>query len=131
MTNLEAGPNSGMILLAEDERIVEDVVVKSLSRDGYQVVAAHDGAEAARIGGARKIDLLVTELRLPRLSGWALSALLSRSIPKLKILYLTDYLTDELLAKCRKGRVALLLKPFAPQALVQVVHLLLPGPVEA
>jgi CheY-like chemotaxis protein len=131
MTNSEAGPNFGMILLAEDERIVEDVVVESLRRDGYQVVAAHDGVEAAWIGGDRKIDLLVTELRLPRLSGGALSALLRRSIPKLKVLYLTDYMTDELLAKCRKGRVALLLKPFAPRALLQVVHLLLPAPAEA
>jgi len=131
MTNNEAVPISGMILLAEDERIVEDVVVESLNRDGYQVVAAHDGVEAARIGGDRKIDLLVTELRLPRLSGGALSALLSRSIPKLKVLYLTDYITDELLAKCRKGRVTLLLKPFTPRALLQVVHLLLPAPVEA
>jgi two-component system cell cycle sensor histidine kinase/response regulator CckA len=131
MTNSEADPNPGMILVAEDERIVEEVVVKSLSRDGYQVVAAHDGAEAARIGGDRKIDLLVTELLLPRLSGWALSALLSKSIPKLKVLYLADYVTDELLEKCRKGRVALLLKPFAPRTLVQVVHLLLRAPVEA
>lgn len=131
MTNSEAGPNAGMILLAEDERIVEDVVVESLSRDGYQVVATRDGVEAAWIGGERKIDLLVTELRLPRLSGGALGSLLSRSIPKLKVLYLTDYITDELLAKCRKGRVALLLKPFTPRALLQVVHLLLPAPVEA
>jgi CheY-like chemotaxis protein len=116
---------SETILLVEDEPHVRELAAEMLSRQGYRVIVAADGAEALRL--ARELngrfDLLVTDVVMPRLNGPELAGKLKESVPNLKILYVSGY-TDELSA-CHgvsdPGAV-LLSKPFSPMLLAQKVR---------
>ena len=59
-----------VILLAEDEKKLRDMIALHLEQEGYKVVPAADGAEALHYWREIKPDLLVLDLMLPGLSGW-------------------------------------------------------------
>jgi DNA-binding response OmpR family regulator len=60
---------SARILLVDDERAVQTLLTYPLRRDGYEVIAAHDGQEALRRFGEQRFDLVVLDLMLPKLDG--------------------------------------------------------------
>jgi two-component system, OmpR family, response regulator len=60
---------SARILLVDDERAVQTLLTYPLRRDGYEVIAAHDGQEALRRFAEQRFDLVVLDLMLPKLDG--------------------------------------------------------------
>jgi two-component system, OmpR family, response regulator len=60
---------SARILLVDDERSVQTLLTYPLRRDGYEVIAAHDGQEALRRFAEQRFDLVVLDLMLPKLDG--------------------------------------------------------------
>jgi DNA-binding response OmpR family regulator len=60
---------SARILLVDDEQAVQTLLTYPLRRDGYEVIAAHDGQEALRRFGEERFDLVVLDLMLPKLDG--------------------------------------------------------------
>jgi DNA-binding response OmpR family regulator len=60
---------SARILLVDDEQSVQTLLTYPLRRDGYEVVAAHDGQEALRCFSEQRFDLVVLDLMLPKLDG--------------------------------------------------------------
>ena len=60
---------SARILLVDDEQAVQTLLTYPLRRDGYEVVAAHDGQEALRRFSEQRFDLVVLDLMLPKLDG--------------------------------------------------------------
>ena len=116
------------LLLVEDEENVRRPMVEILEDRGYVVLAAADGAEAARLAERYRgpIHLLVTDLVLPGLSGRELAALLGQRRPETRVLYTTGYPDDLVAEASDKGRgPRLLRKPFTGQALVETVRRLL------
>jgi signal transduction histidine kinase/CheY-like chemotaxis protein len=108
------------ILLVEDERAIRELFRRGLMSRGYQVLTAEDGEDAlsqvAKWGKA--IDLLVTDVVMPRVSGPELVQRLSASRPRLKVLYMSGYSQEgDLGVMSEVGRSAVLQKPFAPKAL--------------
>ncbi len=108
------------ILLVEDEPGVRQLVREMLLRLGYTILEAGSGAEALRLfeqhhGG---IDLLLTDVIMPQMSGRDLAARLRAAQPTLKVLYMSGY-TDDMLAHhgVLEPDVYLLPKPFAPDEL--------------
>ena len=84
------------ILVAEDEAALLALVGKTLEEAGYVVLAAADGVDALEIADAareegRKIDLLLTDLVMPGLSGLKLAALIQELDPETAIVYMTGY----------------------------------------
>jgi len=61
----------GRVLLAEDDPLIADVVGAVLGEAGYEVVAAPDGAAALQAARERRPDLVLLDLRMPALDGWA------------------------------------------------------------
>ena len=57
------------ILVVDDEENLRDVLVEVLKRDGHEVDSAGDGAEALRLLGERRYDLVLTDLRMPGIEG--------------------------------------------------------------
>jgi nitrogen-specific signal transduction histidine kinase/ActR/RegA family two-component response regulator len=119
------------ILLVEDEPILRDLAFRLLSQQGYTVLVATDGEEALRqVKAQAKIDvhLLITDVGLPRMGGDVLAQQLIALHPTLKVLFISGY-TDRAIA--RRGildtDVAVLSKPFTPDALVYKVHSILSG----
>lgn len=116
---------SETILLAEDETSVRKLTRTVLANYGYTVLEAKDGEEAIWLtsGDHRRIDLLITDVVMPGMSGRALASHLKEDRPDLKVLYLSGY-TDT--AMLRHGvledHVDFLHKPFRPQDLARVVR---------
>ena len=121
-----SAPRAATVLLAEDEEAVRGLIAESLRLEGYTVIEAADGEEALRAAAESEapLDLLVTDLRMPRLDGLALAERLRRKLPGLAVLYLTGYLErmPEGGATAMVPGAALLNKPFKPADLLARVR---------
>jgi signal transduction histidine kinase/CheY-like chemotaxis protein len=114
------------ILLVEDEESLRKMVGKMLEGYGYSVIEATDGMDALEIttkGDRLKIDLLVTDVVMPKMGGKELSAKLFEEYPKLKVLYISGYMDNAIAhhGVLDEG-VSLLQKPFSPQSLAEKVR---------
>lgn len=113
------------VLLVEDEDAVRNLAKLVLSSGGYSVLEARDGEEALRVAAEHPgaIQLLVTDLVMPRLAGRQLAEMLSRSRPALKILLMSGYADQVALPPgAAGGNVAFLQKPFSPSAFARRVR---------
>jgi PAS domain S-box-containing protein len=122
---LGASKGTETILLAEDDDSVRSLVSLSLRSYGYTVLEAQDGDEALKVCQQHDsaIDLLVTDVVMPRLSGRELAALLMPLRPKMKVLFLSGY-TDEAISRhgILEAGVPFLQKPFTPGILARKVR---------
>ncbi|MBL0277187.1 MAG: response regulator [Anaeromyxobacter sp.] len=118
----QAPPPGGgeRVLLVEDEPQVRALAARALAERGYQVLTAGDGEEALRVleaaGGA--VDLLLTDVIMPRMGGVELAARLADRTPGQAILFMSGYVDRAALAQGDLPEGApILLKPFTPAAL--------------
>jgi two-component system cell cycle response regulator CpdR len=81
------------ILIAEDESMLCDMCARALADDGHEVETAHDGTEALDVLNKYmgQFDLLLTDVRMPKLDGIALSMAAAREFPEITILLMTGY----------------------------------------
>ncbi|HXG46755.1 MAG TPA: ATP-binding protein, partial [Methylomirabilota bacterium] len=116
------------VLLVEDEEAVRRFARLTLERAGYTVLEARDGEEGLHVCRTHpgRIDILVTDVAMPRLGGRALAEEALRQRPKLRVLYLSGYTDDPAVRlEAAGGDSAFLQKPFSPYALVERVRTLL------
>lgn len=116
------------ILLVEDEEEVRRLAREMLTRQGYTVIEAGSGAEAMRIWRDRfnSIDMLLTDVVMPRMSGRELADKLRGSRPELKVMYMSGY-TDDVMARhgVLDSGTAFLSKPFTSEILSRKVRAVL------
>jgi two-component system cell cycle sensor histidine kinase/response regulator CckA len=121
----EAPHGTGTILLTEDEQDVREVAREFLESGGYTVIEAHDGADAIRLVEKHEgaIDLLVTDMVMPGMTGQELGGILQEKRAGLRILYMSGY-SEHAAAESVQGdaSVRLLTKPFSRGALLRTVH---------
>jgi two-component system cell cycle sensor histidine kinase/response regulator CckA len=122
------------IVLADDESAVRSYVKSILRRDGFEVFEAEDGLEA--LGMIRQlegdVDLLVTDVRMPRMDGPTLAESVIREYPDISILFISGYWLDvnQENRKYHDKTCGYVRKPFLPKALLEAVtHCL--GPKKA
>jgi PAS domain S-box-containing protein len=116
---------SETVLLVEDEESVRQLVRETLESKGYKVLEADHGEAALQIvsGCSDKIDLLITDVVMPGMSGRELSAKLCASYPQTKVLYLSGYTEDAIVHEgVVDADTAFLQKPFTLQALARKVR---------
>jgi PAS domain S-box-containing protein len=121
----EAPRGTETILLAEDEEDVRGVAREFLESGGYTVIEAHDGAEALRMVDKHEgtIDLLVTDMVMPGMTGQELTARLLQSRPEIRVLYMSGYSERAAVDSARgDSSMHLLAKPFSRWALLRAVH---------
>jgi PAS domain S-box-containing protein len=120
------------ILLVEDDTIVRQLAVRILRRPGYQVLEARSPVEALVMAERHvgRIDLLLTDVVMPQLSGGELARRVRIARPDIQVLYMSGYSDDEIVARgVRSGDAHLLLKPFTPSELLsRVVSVLYDDP---
>ena len=119
----EAARGTETIMVVEDDDGVRALVQLMLEANGYVVHAVHDAEEAARICTERRVDLLLTDVVMPQVSGSELAERLSVLAPGMRILFMSGY-SDE--AVQRHGEItaaaAFLEKPFTERALARKVR---------
>jgi CheY-like chemotaxis protein len=116
------------LLLVEDAGRVRAVVREILEAQGYRVIEARHGADALRVSAehAGPIDLLVTDVVMPQMSGRELARRLTALRPGLRVLYVSGYTDDAIVRHGMAGAgSAFLAKPFTADALADMVRRLL------
>ena len=111
---------SETILLVEDDEMVRTLVRETLQRDGYKILDSADPVEAQRVSESfrGKIQLLIADVVMPKLSGKELARALTGRRQEMKVLYMSGY-TDGAIVNSGilQKEVAFLQKPFTPAAL--------------
>jgi signal transduction histidine kinase/DNA-binding response OmpR family regulator len=122
---------SETILLVEDERTLRDLAREILLEHGYRVLEAQHGPEALGVAEQhkRRIDLLVTDVVMPHMSGRELAERLAETHPAMKVLYMSGYTDDAIVhhGVLRPG-TAFVQKPFSPDGLTRKIRQVLDAP---
>ena len=127
-----AGPLSGSetILLVEDEEAVRTLATMVLKKYGYQVLTAANGEEACRLAADHQIDLLVTDVVMPRMNGKDLASTLRSRHPGLPIVFMSGYTGETVAVHLTRDHV-FLQKPFSPAGLATTVRRALDAPTQS
>ena len=113
------------ILVVEDDMTVRRMAVMILKTHGYDVLEAEGSLEALQLWqkSEKKIDLLLTDVIMPQMSGPELAKKIKRTSPELKVLYMSGYAPNIIVQqRVLDPDIAYLQKPFRPKSLVQKVR---------
>jgi DNA-binding NtrC family response regulator len=115
---------TGTVLVVDDESAVRRFAVRVLQREGYTVMEATDGAEAlslVRAEGA-SVEVVVSDIVMPRLNGVELMQALSVSHPSLPVILMSGYATAALSELGISAPCSILTKPFPADRLLAEVQ---------
>jgi PAS domain S-box-containing protein len=124
-------PARETVLLVEDAKRVREVVREILEINGYAVLEAGEGAEAVTVSSRYPgpIDLLVTDVVMPQMSGRELAQRLAPLRPDMRILYMSGYTDDDIVRHgVLEAGMAFISKPFTPDALAIKLREVLDAP---
>jgi CheY-like chemotaxis protein len=114
---------TGTILLVEDEVGVRDLAHEFLKTAGYKVLEAYDGADALAVAARYPgpIDLLLTDMVMPRLSGRELMRAVRETRPDVKVVVMSGYSEFSSGGREADSQFASLAKPFSMSSLVEKI----------
>jgi two-component system cell cycle sensor histidine kinase/response regulator CckA len=110
------------ILIVDDERAVRDLVAAALTRAGFAVRTAGSAEEALDLEARHPVDLLVTDVILPELSGPELAERIRQRSPHTRVLFMSGYTGNALTTHDLRGGSAFLPKPFGTTTLLARVR---------
>lgn len=112
------------ILVVDDETSIREIVVELLASEGYKIFDAADGIEATQILQQEKVDLLITDFRMPRMDGNELLQWCRQQKMHFPVIFITG--NPELLEKEKISLedccAALLHKPISIDTIVQAIE---------
>ncbi|TXD37743.1 PAS domain S-box protein [Lujinxingia vulgaris] len=111
------------ILVAEDEDDIRASLTRSLRDEGYTVLEARDGRDALNLAQEIEgtIDLLITDIVMPHLSGWELAGRLPKFHPRMRAVFVSGYAGETLQRKRLSGGDVRITKPYDLSYLKTVV----------
>jgi DNA-binding NtrC family response regulator len=111
------------ILVVEDDRNVLRIYAQLLRPAGYLVVEADSGSDAERILRTSSVDVVITDLRMPRMDGLAILRLAKLADPEIMVILITAYPTVDTAVEALKSSASdYLAKPFSVERLLAAVH---------
>ncbi|MDT4762942.1 sigma-54 dependent transcriptional regulator [Sphaerochaeta sp. PS] len=91
------------ILIVDDEKNIRSGLAMAMELDGYETLTAEDGSAAWALMGKKDVDLVITDLRMPNLSGGELLKRISSAYPRLPVIILTGHGTIETAVEAMRG----------------------------
>ncbi len=79
------------VLVADDESMMRNLLQKILVRDGYKVITAGDGLEALAVLEKERVDLVISDLKMPRMDGFELLKIVKEAYSHVGIIMMTAY----------------------------------------
>ncbi|MFW6042373.1 MAG: response regulator transcription factor [Chloroflexota bacterium] len=113
------------ILIAEDDQDIRELVTITLQFNGHEVVSAVDGAQAVEKAESESFDLILMDVRMPRMTGYEACRLLREmeSTREIPIIFLSAKGQEaEIQAGLQAGATQYILKPFAPDVLANRIE---------
>ncbi len=115
-------PEKKQVLIVDDEPNLRKILAAQLSRDGYEVMLAEDGEQGLSMLREHHIDLVVTDLKMPKVDGMTLLREALKETPDLPIVMITAHGTvDTAVEALKLGAFDYLTKPFDKDEVRQVV----------
>jgi two-component system, cell cycle sensor histidine kinase and response regulator CckA len=121
--NIQGG--SETIFLIEDEELLVGLVKSLLEAHGYCVIVAMDGEEALAVYRDKRemIDLVLTDMDLPKISGQQLSAMIHEMNPDVKLIFASGFVEPEVkLAMFNNGAKSYVEKPYSPAQMLKAIR---------
>lgn len=110
------------VLIVDDEQNIRLVLAAMLKKEGYDVVSATDGREALQVLKAGKIDVVVTDLKMPNLDGMGLLNCITEQYPEVPVIIITAHGTVATAVEAlKKGALDYITKPFELDDLKNVI----------
>lgn len=114
---------SAKILVVDDEKIIRDVLSDFLDLEGYKIHVSASAEEALTEISRQSFDLVITDLKMPGMSGIELLAQIQNSNPQTVVIIMTGFGTVETaLSAMKKGAYDYVLKPFKVEEVVTVIE---------
>lgn len=111
------------ILVVDDEAMIRNLLEKILTKEGYKIILAKDGQEALDIINTKKVDIVISDMKMPRMNGLDLLKTLKRDRPEIGVVIMTGYgdtytVKDALLL----GADEYITKPFKSYEMLMIVE---------
>ena len=116
------------ILIAEDERDIRDLITFTLRYAGYEVIATADGAEAVEAAYREKPDLVLLDVRMPKMTGYEACEIIKADpeLAHIPVVFLSAKGQEaEIRTGIEAGASEYILKPFAPEQLAEKIRSIL------
>jgi len=120
------GDRLGRVLVVDDEESIRRIVVRSLTKAGYEVVEADNGERAIAVlnGGDNPlmVDAILCDIHMPKINGHEAIAYFRRQYPGVPVVVLTGYPeVDRAVSLMKAGVMDYLVKPISKEDLVMVI----------
>jgi len=120
MTNTS---DKGLILAVDDTPSTLELLQRNLTSQGYQVFTASNVAEAIRLLESTPVDLVITDMKMPKSSGLDLVKYVHENMKNTEVMIVTGYATIKgAIAAVETGALEYLIKPFTEEELLAVVQ---------
>jgi DNA-binding NtrC family response regulator len=119
-----------VILLVDDEEGYRELIARVLTKAGYEVLQAADGLEALSLLENSKVDLVISDILMPALNGYALVARLRAKWPKMPVILTTGFLSQESAKSMMNGSVDFIPKPIIAETLLEMIQRRTPPPAQ-
>ncbi len=113
-----------IILLAEDDPMIRNLVMQTLETKGYTVLTAEDGWEGIKVARNHRgrIDMLLTDVVMPGMGGAELAVAMHELYPEIQVVFMSGYSRSQLDDEGVPPDAALLEKPFTPDKVVALIR---------
>lgn len=116
-------PLDSTVLIVDDDPEVLDVAVTACEEMGLTVLSAGDGADAMEIlRDNPEVELLLTDIAMPKMTGWELAHMAKQQYPDLKVIYMSGYIKTYPIGRHGMGYGPLISKPWRDAQLRQHVR---------
>src|SRR5882724_10472575 len=112
------------ILIADDQEMMRDSLAATLAREGHEVIAAGDGQAALqRLSGSGRVDLLISDLKMPKMTGIELLAETKKLRPDMPVVLMTAFASVQTAVEAMKlGAYDYIQKPFDGEEIKMLVE---------
>ena len=101
------------LLVVDDELLIRDLLYDFFSGQGWSIAVAENGEKALEILRSRRIDLVLTDIKMPEMDGLSLAAHIRDAYPRIPVVLMTGYPSvDTAVAALRQKAADYIVKPF-------------------
>jgi DNA-binding NtrC family response regulator len=103
----------GSVLIVDDDQALANVLTTTLNAEGYEALSAYDGEQAIGVLCKRKFDLVLLDIKMPKVDGIEVLKFVQKNMPSVKVMMLTGFGDLKLAMQSKQyGAVDFLTKPY-------------------